>query len=409
METPLPTPTPKTQNVLPNRVLLKTAQSRPLSNHYPSDKCPVYNASIPGSELGLLFKKFDPYTTIRQQGIWITPDVSSHVQKFKQIRTLACSGKIPVVVISLSESLAGLKVQNQQLPFSDIESMEKVSIEKFDKIFSKVVNEIKSVPALIIIEPGFLQKTFHFQYQQYRWENALIESKVLKRVQRLINSLSNAKIYMDIGSLEYISEHESHLTHIAANLNRLKNLQGFAVNSGRYVNTTACHNIAAKISCLTDGLHYVIDTSRNGGDFSKPEELLYKMKKSGHHENQLKVMEDDLLNCGQDPIKVKSGMDPVWAWGINKRSKSVRSATFDYDMSVDEVARKNKCYFINKAPQSQISNYHDAYLWLKVLGESDGRLAPKGSFLRCLAKSGNVPSCSHCPLNSKGYGKGCSC
>ena len=267
-------------------------------------------------------------------------------------------------------------------------------------------------------------------------------------------------------------EYEEHLYHVATSLNRVDNLQGFALNVGKYVNTTTCHAIAKKLSCLTNGLHYVIDTSRNGGSFSK--------------ENHLNDIERG--SCSQDPVGVKTGMEPVWAWGIRSSTKKRRkrslkisnlaqmSSNFtnlpksikkrslmkyldnfgggerathgrpgfsknwvnqkyngdrgpkilEYKTTYQQTARRKHC--LRVGGNGGTNNKHDAYLWLKTLGESDGRLGPYGSFIQCIAQgsnsksktqalgsfgsygsfksqkmmsSGGVPDCDACPLYSQ--------
>ena len=227
-------------------------------------------------------------------------------------------------------------------------------------------------------------------------------------------------------------EYEEHIYHVATSLNRVDNLQGFALNVGKYVNTTTCHAIAKKLSCLTNGLHYVIDTSRNGGSFSK--------------ENHLTDIERG--TCSQDPVGVKSGMEPVWAWGIRSSAKKKRkrrdltifSSNFtmfpksikkrslmkyldnfgggerathgrpgfsknwvnkqfsgdrgpkilEYKTTYQQTSRRKHCLRVGGSGGT--NNKHDAYLWLKTLGESDGRLGPYGSFIQCIAQGSNSKS-----------------
>lgn len=252
------------------------------------------------------------------------------------------------------------------------------------------------------------------------------------------------------------------------------------------MNTTTSHAVAKKLSCLTNGLHYVIDTSRNGGTFSK--------------ENHLTDVERG--PCSQDPVGVKPGMEPVWAWGIRTSKRKKRSLEFKSDLNDEsyenstkfdknspfrgkrslmkslgdfgggqrathgrpgfskdwvnygkngagraekgpvileykttwaQTARKKHCLRVGGSGGS--NNKHDAYLWLKTLGESDGRLGPFGSFIQCIAQdaggsssrkttafgnysggksrgkrsfnsqkmmaSGGVPDCDACPLYSQ--------
>ena len=49
------------------------------------------------------------------------------------------------------------------------------------------------------------------------------------------------------------------------------NLTGFALNSYHFFNTSFNEHVAKKLTCRT-GLNYILDTSRNGGKFSRQNE-----------------------------------------------------------------------------------------------------------------------------------------
>lgn len=58
------------------------------------------------------------------------------------------------------------------------------------------------------------------------------------------------------------------LEHIISVLKKMPaTVRGFSVNVGSFVNSTFNRQLAEEIHCQT-GLHYIVDTSRNGGEFS---------------------------------------------------------------------------------------------------------------------------------------------
>jgi len=59
------------------------------------------------------------------------------------------------------------------------------------------------------------------------------------------------------------------LDHIISVMKKMPaNIRGFSINVGSFVNSTFNQQLADEIHCQT-GLHYLIDTSRNGGKFSE--------------------------------------------------------------------------------------------------------------------------------------------
>ena len=70
------------------------------------------------------------------------------------------------------------------------------------------------------------------------------------------------------------------------------------MNTGFFANMTYTEKIARKIACRTD-LRYVVDTGRNGGEFSQQE--LTK-----------------ITACRYDPPNIKSSNKPMWGYGTKK-------------------------------------------------------------------------------------------
>lgn len=72
---------------------------------------------------------------------------------------------------------------------------------------------------------------------------------------------------MDAGNVMYL-QHIVNLEHMKSVLKKMPaQLRGFSINVGYFANTTFNRQLAEEIYCET-GLHYIVDTSRNGGEFS---------------------------------------------------------------------------------------------------------------------------------------------
>ena len=58
------------------------------------------------------------------------------------------------------------------------------------------------------------------------------------------------------------------LDHIVTVMKQMpQSIRGFSINVGSFVNTSFNEQLASEIHCQT-GMHFIIDTSRNGGEFS---------------------------------------------------------------------------------------------------------------------------------------------
>ena len=109
---------------------------------------------------------------------------------------------------------------------------------------------------------------------------------------------------MDAGDPYYL-EDEDHLDHISATLLRVRNMRGFAMNTGFFANMTFVEGQARQIACKT-GLNYVTDTGRNGGEFSR-QEL------------------EKIASCRYDPPNVKSSNKPMWGLAAMSDAKNGRT------------------------------------------------------------------------------------
>ena len=88
-----------------------------------------------------------------------------------------------------------------------------------------------------------------------------------QRVQRVVESFENSWVYVDAGNAMYL-QWQVNLDHIVTVMKQMpQSIRGFSINVGSFVNSSFNEQLASEIHCQT-GLHFVIDTSRNGGDFS---------------------------------------------------------------------------------------------------------------------------------------------
>lgn len=111
-------------------------------------------------------------------------------------------------------------------------------------------------------------------------------------------------VYLDAGDPYYLDD-EDHLDHISATLLRVRNMRGFAMNTGFFANMTFVEGQARQIACKT-GLSYVTDTGRNGGEFSR-QEL------------------ENIASCRFDPPNVKSSNKPMWGLAAMSDAKNGRT------------------------------------------------------------------------------------
>jgi len=113
-----------------------------------------------------------------------------------------------------------------------------------------------SMPAAIILEPDALDMADCLSADQRQERYGLIRAAV--------DSLTRdpaAAVYIDGGHSRWLSAEE-----IAARLNNVgvERARGFSLNTTNYFTTEEEIGYGEAVSALTNGAHYVIDTSRNG-------------------------------------------------------------------------------------------------------------------------------------------------
>ena len=113
-----------------------------------------------------------------------------------------------------------------------------------------------SMPAAIILEPDALDMADCLSADQRQERYGLIRSAV-----DTLTRNPAAAVYIDGGHSRWLSAEE-----IAARLNLVgvERARGFSLNTTNYFTTEEEIGYGEAVSALTNGAHYVIDTSRNG-------------------------------------------------------------------------------------------------------------------------------------------------
>nr|CAB3262655.1 uncharacterized protein LOC100181482 [Phallusia mammillata] len=368
---------------------------------------------------------------IVRNAYWLTGELEKDNGALNSIEISACQGQVPVIVIKMRPK-EGLQIHHGNKDWEFYKPVSPIATWKdYDRKLESFLKRLTPIPSLVILEPDLLMYAFDTANQQYRWLNSKYEEEFLKRAQRIIKRLKKSWIYLDAGNAAYLTK-LANVEQMALTLNRLTGLRGFSINAMHFVNRTYNEAMARRIHCRT-GLHYVVDTSRNGGQFSM--QSLSKME-----------------NCLFDPPNVRTGQRPGWSWGskyqigknrrrrwIHQYSSSGTNVQNDQQnnqqqeppitpppapvprtynqpnqpqrrpqyghrihstnppplaqqpsvqlKSVSEgaqIVRSFQSKLRTCASKSTFMSAHDASVWLKTPGESDGRLYNYGSLHSCL-------------------------
>jgi len=119
-----------------------------------------------------------------------------------------------------------------------------------------VASGLGSMPAAIILEPDALDMADCLSADQRQERFGLIRAAV-----ETLTRDPAAAVYIDGGHSRWASAEE-----IAARLNKVgvERARGFSLNTTNYFTTEEEIGYGEAVSALTNGAHYVIDTSRNG-------------------------------------------------------------------------------------------------------------------------------------------------
>lgn len=265
----------------------------------------TFSAKLGKSSLGTLPSSIlnDKKKALEKGAFWLRGIPSEDKASFKQIKIMACKGQIPTVVVQIRPAGYKLILDQDELVHYDGDEMIE-DWDAYDLKLKEYIKALKEFPALVILEPKLLQLTFNVKNLQYGYENGIYMNEFLKRAQQTTNALKKAWVYIDAGDPNWLSE-EDHLEHTAITLLRLQGIRGFAMNTAFFANMTYTKTIARKISCKTN-LQFVVDTGRNGGDFSFGKEI------------------EEMARCRYDPPDIKAGNRPMWGFKPTKEASGRR-------------------------------------------------------------------------------------
>lgn len=121
----------------------------------------------------------------------------------------------------------------------------------------KVATGAEDGPAVMILEPDALSLLEKCTVKAKHAER----HKLLADAIRIFKARSNIHVYLDAGNARWLQPEQ-----IAEHLNAagLEYADGFSLNVSNYVATDETIAFGKKVSALTNGAHFVIDTARNG-------------------------------------------------------------------------------------------------------------------------------------------------
>jgi len=162
---------------------------------------------------------------------------------------------------------------------------------------------------------------------------------------------SKCQIYMDAGSPYYLQSLDGlPLKVLNASLNgKPISIRGVSLNVANYYSDDYVMEYATDSVYQAYDWYYVIDASRNGGTFSSR-------------------TAEEIDDCRYDPPEMNEGQAPAWYQNSDVTSSSGKT----------------------------IYGF-DAALWVKTLGESDGRMYTSGEYHECLINH-NMECSDSCPL-----------
>jgi len=182
--------------------------------------------------------------------IWLTDDSSGSEATISQLSaTAAAAGKVPVLVA-------------YNLPWRDCGSYSAggaSSPADYESFIDGIVGGIAQRKVVIIVEPDALSELSCLPASEQQSYYQLMHYAAQE-----LSTDANASVYVDAGNPGWQSAAVE-----AAGVNEVlagTNAAGFAVNVSNFYSTAADITYGTAISQLTAGKHFVIDTSRNGGN-----------------------------------------------------------------------------------------------------------------------------------------------
>ncbi|XP_078487465.1 ciCesA protein [Ciona intestinalis] len=271
-------------------ILVQAFTTRNLTENF---VCPhEYTGQLGTSPLAMV-KTLDMTSNLQvsRNAFWLL-GLTDDFYTIQQIKRTACNeDEIPVIVFFMRPS-AGLVLDAESSHYMPSDRI--ASWEEYDVKLENYAKQLSDVPSLIVMEPSLLMHTFNSQNSQH---DTAYQVQFAQRVQNAVNLFPKSWIYVDAGNAMYL-QWNVNLNHVINVLKQMPpTIRGFTINVGSFVNSSYNEILANEIHCQT-GYHFLIDTSRNGGEFSS---------------RSL----DEINSCTYDPPRVRNGSRPTWRDGAN--------------------------------------------------------------------------------------------
>lgn len=230
------------------------------------------------------------------------------------------------------------------------------------KSMAKVLRD-KKFPAAIIFEPDWMLEAMYIPTstndnnidESIKLSSGIKVALNLEKWYRSVNALielawslpSNVNLYIDAGHAQYHRVLEFKAFELLnKSIYSTPNIKGFAFNVANFYPTKFSIEVAEQ-AYNTYGWNYIIDTSRNGGPFSE-------------------MGAEEIQKCRFDPPGINKGDEAQWT-------------SFEAPLDARFVNEE-----ISSGQVQTEYNGLDALLWVKPLGESDGRMYNPGEYRECL-------------------------
>jgi len=308
---------------------------------------------------------------------WLTGNDAQDSNTLAEIKLDGCLNKIPVIIIKMRPE-DGFHLNDQLKYFETYKPTTNITTWKsYDVKMSRLLAHIKDIPSLIVLEPELLWYIVDKRNSQYKWTNDLYLEQFLQRVFLIVKKMRKSWIYLDTGNPYYLYNDDSYVKELSNILLRVPGIRGFSINTFNFANSSFTEYLARDIFCKT-GLHYIMDTSRNRGPFSK-------------------LPSDQIQKCLFDPPGIAKGAPPGWSWGSRNYSPNERiEGVLTKSMASNRMAGRTSTARLCMR-KSSTNKAQDANVWLKTPGLSDGRMFGYGSYHSCLIGH-NVQCDDTCPM-----------
>tara|TARA_B100001287_G_C22670236_1_gene524910 strand:- start:859 stop:1683 length:825 start_codon:yes stop_codon:yes gene_type:complete len=110
---------------------------------------------------------------------------------------------------------------------------------------------------IVIVEPDALPHLQKLDSDSFALRSECLNYAVDKLTQ------TNAKVYIDVGHPNWLTPNQISMLLLST---MTDSADGFSVNVSNFVDTETCIEWASKVSHLTGGMNFIIDTSRNGAE-----------------------------------------------------------------------------------------------------------------------------------------------